>query len=114
MSKKVEYSVDKSFTKRIQKVSKYFGTDSRLFRLMEECAELIQASSKYQRAASKLKFVEPTSLAKKLAKEKLTKEIADVLLLIFEVINTTGINMKDVLKRMNEELEKQEGRMKKK
>lgn len=66
--------------KLLEMIASKAGTDESIIQLMEECAELIQAASKYRRA---LKGTTPVSLSK--AQANLIEEMADVRVCISEM-----------------------------
>ncbi len=64
--------------------AKYYGYEAQSNQLVEECAELIQAVSKYRRAVTGLG--QPTAEDKKaVALENLIEEIADVEIMLEQV-----------------------------
>lgn len=93
---KMKLPKKKNVEKQIKKVSKKYSTESYLYELMEECAELVQAANKYRRAITKDKDMKKTTLSKKKARLKLIEEIADVERLIFIIKYKLKISTKDI------------------
>lgn len=73
----------KKIDPRIKEIADFYGTGAQLDMLQEECAELIQAVSKFKRRGSK-------------ATEQLAEEIADVELMILQIMYLTGMTYTDV------------------
>lgn len=61
-------------------IFQHYGLDNQLRILQEECAELIQAASKYQRAQDARKPILQ-------AKTVLMEEVADVMIMIAQVVS---------------------------
>lgn len=74
-----------------KKIADHFGYDAQSNQLVEECAELIQAVSKYRRA--KATGVQPTL---NLVFENLVEEIADVELMLEQVKYLLQIPEEDI------------------
>lgn len=68
----------------IKKIAYHYGYESQSIQLVEECAELIQAVSKYRRATAE-KAQPLADYRKTLVLENLIEEIADVEIMLAEV-----------------------------
>jgi len=79
--------MDAEHIKLYQKCIELWGSESQLIMLMEECAELIQASSKYYRTGET---------------DELLNEMADVLIMIEQVLTVFSLDM-DVLDTIKQE-----------
>lgn len=74
----------KSISELNKETAKYYGYEAQSNQLVEECAELIQAVSKYRRAVAGLG--QPVAEEKKaVALENLIEEIADVEIMLEQV-----------------------------
>lgn len=74
----------KSISELNKETAKYYGYEAQSNQLVEECAELIQAVSKYRRAVAGLG--QPIAEEKKaVALENLIEEIADVEIMLEQV-----------------------------
>lgn len=74
----------KSISEPNKETAKYYGYEAQSNQLVEECAELIQAVSKYRRAVAGLG--QPVAEEKKaVALENLIEEIADVEIMLEQV-----------------------------
>lgn len=74
----------KSISELNKETAKYYGYEAQSNQLVEECAELIQAVSKYRRA--EVGLGQPVSEDKKaVALENLIEEIADVEIMLEQV-----------------------------
>ena len=71
--------------------AEYFGYEAQSNQLVEECAELIQAVSKYRRAAAK------DEDEKLIALSNLVEEIADVEIMIEQIKHLLQIQDEDIL-----------------
>lgn len=67
---------------KIRQIAEYYGLKEQLSQTEEECAELIQAASKMNRAK--------TSTERYLATDKVTEEMADVLIMIWQLKRLLG------------------------
>ena len=61
----------------LKKIADHYGYDTQSLQLIEECAELIQAINKHQRASVKLETID--------AIKNLAEEIADVEIMIAQI-----------------------------
>lgn len=90
--------------------AEHFGDINRLSQLMEECAELIAAASRYKRKLSGDK-----TLRAEYSKEKLRadveEEMADVTLLLHECRHLLDISSEDIARRIEYKLKRTEGLM---
>lgn len=95
---------------KIKKIADYFGLDSQMSMLEEECAELIQAISKLRRVGTD----ERKGVAYIEARSHVAEEMADVLNLIYQMEyllqghNLTGFWLEQKLNRTLKRIE--EGR----
>lgn len=71
--------------------AEYFGYEAQSNQLVEECAELIQAVSKYRRAAAKGED------EKLIALSNLVEEVADVEIMIEQIKHLLQIQDEDIL-----------------
>lgn len=89
--------------KRNQKIIEKKGLPEQMLQLTEECAELIQAVSKYRRAEEKAE--------KHRVKEDLMFEITDVLVLLDQIMDRIGMSEEDLRWRAGYKISRQEARM---
>ena len=76
--------MNKGISKELKDIAKYYGYEAQSNQLVEECAELIQAVSKYRRVVAGLG--QPVSEDKKaVVFENLLEEIADVEVMLEQV-----------------------------
>lgn len=80
--------VDESLQKLAKDAVDKWGLDLQMILLMEECAELIQACSKYQRIRN---GGEPTEKTNKEALANIADEIADVFIMLYEIEQVLGL-----------------------
>lgn len=83
----------------IQKIIDYYGEDLQLTQVIEELSELTKEVCKYLKGSD--------------SHEQITEEIADVLLMIEQLIIICGLNHSDITKIMQEKLERTLQRIKK-
>lgn len=88
---------------RIFKIADHYGVNSQLDILQEECAELIQAVSKYRRTNDPNAF----------DRMHLEEEIADVEIMIAQIKYLMNLSEKDIRGIKNTKLERQLERMRK-
>jgi NTP pyrophosphatase (non-canonical NTP hydrolase) len=81
-------------TKEIKEIARHYGLASQSDKLIEECAELIQAVNKYKTALSKKDFSVEKGL---IALENLIEEIADVEIMIEQIKYLVDITEDDIL-----------------
>lgn len=80
-------------TEEIRKIAKHYGLNSQSNQLIEECAELIQAVSKFRRALEHKNFSVDKSL---IALENLIEEIADVEIMLEQIKYLVNIPEEDI------------------
>ncbi len=68
---------------KVQRIADYYGFDKQLNQVIEECGELIQAAAKYNRVKGE---GYDTSINMEVAAENLVEELADVQLVIRQLI----------------------------
>jgi len=91
--------VGKAIDDVIRTIVGYYGADAQSMQTCEECAELIQAVSKLSRSDTNTKFVERI--------KNLTEEIADVRIMMSQLMQLYGIPEPEVSERIDEKLKRQ-------
>lgn len=73
--------------------AEYYGYEAQKDQCIEECSELIQALNKYSRACGKGK---PTKMTKEEALANVIEEIADVEVMLEQMVHLLGIKRYDI------------------
>lgn len=82
----------------LKKAIEIYGEQAQLMTACEELGELIQAISKYNRKGSAMK-------------DSLTEEIADVMIMVWQIRIMAGIAEVDILVKMKEKIKRLKGRL---
>lgn len=85
-----------TLTEGVKKVADHFGYEAQSNQLIEECAELIQAVSKYRRAKANGQYNAELASKEQIALENLVEEIADVELMLEQVKYLLNIPKEDI------------------
>lgn len=83
----------KSVSEQNKENGKYYGYEAQSNQLVEECAELIQAVSKYRRARGKGQV---TTEKEQMALDNLVEEIADVEIMLEQIKHLLQIPEEDI------------------
>ena len=90
-------------SKRNQKIIDRYGLQDQLLQLQEECAELIQAASKYRRATGKEKLG--------VAEHDLELEMVDVAIVMDQIMERIGMTMENLDLMATYKIDRTIGRM---
>lgn len=96
--------VGKAIDDVIRTIVGYYGADAQSMQTCEECAELIQAVSKLSRSDTNTKFVERI--------KNLTEEIADVRIMMSQLMQLYGIPETEIATLVERKLQRQLERIK--
>lgn len=89
-----------------QKIINRYGLDEQLLQMTEECAELIQAANKYRR-----KKTARDKADLKRAEEDLKLEIADVIVVIDQIMERLNMTAEDLSMMADFKIKRQLGRL---
>ena len=96
----------KLLSKEKQKIINRYGLDEQLLQMTEECAELIQAANKYRR-----KKTARDKADLKRAEEDLKLEIADVIVVIDQIMERLNMTAEDLSMMADFKIKRQLGRL---
>ena len=97
------FELSSEMLEQIQQNADKMGLDVILSSTQEECAELIQAISKYNRARG---IGQRTNIPLEDAESQLIEELADVKLCIEEILYLTGCDITDMIDKKTEKVRK--------
>lgn len=97
------FELSSDVIEQIQRNANRMGLDVILSSTQEECAELIQAISKYNRARG---IGQKTNISLEDAKSQLLEELADVKLCIEEILYLTSCDITDMIDMKAEKVRK--------
>ena len=83
-------------TNDLQKIAEHYGYEAQSNQLVEECAELIQAVSKYRRTSAKEPVTLELANKQRIALDNLVEEIADVEIMLEQVKYLLQIPEEDI------------------
>ena len=91
---------EKEINEAIGEIAEHYGAKAQTLQLCEECGELIQAVSKLTRGVTEMRIL------------ALVEEIADVRIMMSQMMQLYGIPEPEVSERIDEKLERQLKRIK--
>ena len=96
-------------TEELKKVADFYGYEEQSNQLIEECAELIQALSKYRRASGKGQPI--ADYQKTTVLDNIIEEIADVEVMLEQIKYLLNISEDDILAVIQAKTIRQRNRM---
>ena len=85
-----------NITQELYKIAEHYGYEEQSSQLTEECAELIQAVSKYRRANVDVPYTKTQASAQRVALDNLVEEIADVEIMLEQIRYLLQIPEEDI------------------
>lgn len=96
---------------KLQKIARHYGYESQSRQCIEEMAELTQAISKYWRASADGQMKQRTEMPKSEAYDNIMEEIADVQIMLSQLVFLLGMDEGKLFKMIDKKLDRQIERM---